>query len=424
MPNDQHTEERPMRRVPSSHPHDQQARPPGDGAHPKKGRYGRFLLIVLGLAIFLAVLALLGILNVFHNRHEQADTAKAVQAGAMTVQVVKPTRTPPSFSFSLPGSAEALNTATLYARVNGYLKARLVDIGDHVEAGQLLAVIDAPDLDAQLNQTRAQLEQNRAAQGIAQVTYDREKRLLEQKVVSKQEYDQAEATFNQAVANVRAAEASVQNLSAQQGFEKITAPFTGVITTRFLDDGALIASGGTTTTPAIYTLAQSDVLRVFIYVPQSYVANLRVGQDVGITAADYPQKIFKGRLTRMADSLDPTARTERVEIQLPSEGGKLLPGMYLSAKFQVEQDEPALMVPANTVDIRREGPRVAVMTADGTVKYGPVKLGRDFGATIEIVEGLSGDESLVVNPTTDLVDGMKVQIGQDAHAGSATGPSQ
>ena len=412
-----------MRRVPPAHPPDQQSRTRGNRENPKKGKYGWFLLIVLGLAILLAVLALLGILNLFHNRRQQADTAKAVQAGAVTVQVVKPTRSPPDFSFSLPGSAEALSTATLYARVNGYLKSRLVDIGDRVEAGQLLAVIDAPDLDAQLNQTRAQLDQFRAAQGIAQVTYDREKRLLEQKVVSKQEYDQAEATFNQAVANVKAAEASVQNLAAQQGFEKITAPFTGVITTRFLDDGALIASGGTTTSPAIYTLVQSDILRVFIYVPQSYVANLNVGQEVAITAADYPQKIFKGRVTRVADSLDPAARTERVEIQLPSEGGKLLPGMYLSARFQVQQDEPALVVPANAVDIRREGPRVAVVSADGTVKYRPVKLGRDFGITIEIVEGLSGDESLVVNPNTDLVDGMKVQVGQDPHGGPANGPT-
>ena len=413
-----------MRRVAGSHPPEPEPPSPGGPPHPKKGKYGWFLLIILGLAIFLAALALLGIRHLFSNRREQADTARAVQAGATTVQVVKPTRSPPSFDFHLPGSAEALNTATLFARVNGYLKARLVDIGDHVEKDQLLAVIDAPDVDAQLNQTRAQLDQYRAAQGIAQVTYDREKRLLEQKVVSRQEYDQSEATFNQAVANVKAAEASVQNLIAQQGFERITAPFAGVITTRYLDDGALIASGGTTTSPAIYTLVQSDVLRVFISVPQSYVPNLSVGQEVAVSSMDYPQKIFKGRLTRMADSLDPIARTERVEIQLPSEGGKLLPGMYLSIRFQVQQDEPALVVPANTVDIRREGPRVAVVNPDGTVKYRPVKLGRDLGKTLEIVEGLSGDESLVVNPTTDIVDGMKVEVAKDAKAGPATRPTQ
>ena len=414
---DNHTEERPMRRVAVSRPHDDEQKPAAGQNQPKRGKYGRFLLLILALAIFLAALAALGVKNLFSNRREQADTAKAVQAGAVTVQVVKPTRSPPSFNFSLPGSAEALNTATLYARVNGYLKSRLVDIGDHVEAGQLLAVIDAPDLDAQLNQTRASLDQFRAALGIAQVTFDREKRLLEQKVVAKQEYDQSEATYNQAVANVKSAEASVQNLAAQQGFEKITAPFTGVITARFLDDGALITSGSGTTAPSIYTLVQLDILRVFIYVPQSYVANLAVGQDVAVTAVDFPQQVFKGRLTRMAESLDPTARTERVEVDIPSEGGKLLPGMYLTIRFQVQQDEPALMVPANTVDIRREGPRVALMTADGILKYRSVKLGRDFGKTIEIVDGLTGSESLVVNPNTDLVDGMKVEVAQDNRNG-------
>ena len=416
---DHHTEERPMRRVPAarSHDYDGHDEPPAQNDHPKKGKYGWFLLLVLGLVLFLAVLAFFGIKNFFSNRHEQAETGKAVQAGAVTVQVVKPTRSPPSFDFSLPGSAEALNTATLYARVNGYLKSRLVDIGDRVEAGQLLAVIDAPELDAQLNQTRAQLDQFRAAQGIAQVTFEREQRLLAQKVVSKQEYDQSEAAFNQAVANVKSAEASVQNLTAQQGFERITAPFTGVITTRYLDDGALISSGGGTTAPSLYTLVQADTLRVFINVPQSYVANLSVGQETSVSAADFPQKVFKGRLTRMAESLDPASRTERVEIQIPSEGGKLLPGMYLTIRFQVQQDEPALMVPSNTVDIRREGPRVAVMAADKTLKYQKVKLGRDFGKNIEIVEGLTGNETLVVNPSTDLVEGMKVEVAQDNHNG-------
>ena len=419
-----------MRRVAVSRSHGEAHKesPSGNPPPKKKGKYGWFFLIIVGLVIFLALLAIAGIKNLFSNRREQADTAKAVQAGAVTVQVVKPHESPPSFEFSLPGSAEALNTATLYARVNGYLKSRLVDIGDHVEAGQLLAVIAAPDLDAQLNQTRGQLEQFRAAQGIAQVTFDREKRLLEQKVVSKQEYDQSESTYNQAVANVKAAEASVQNLTAQQGFEKIVAPFTGVITTRYLDDGALITSGSGTTAPSIYTIVQSDILRVFIYVPQSYVANLNVGQEVAVTAADFPQNVFKGRLTRMADSLDPTARTERVEIDVPSEGGKLLPGMYLSIKFQVTQDQPALVVPANVVDIRREGPRVGVMAADGTLKYRPVKLGRDSGQTIEIVSGLTGNESLVVNPSTDLVDGMKLEVAKDDRShpapGGATGPSQ
>ena len=372
---------------------------------------------MLGLVTVLAILAAFGITGAIGRHRERDKTSQSVEAGAMTVRVTKPSKSPPVFDFSLPGSSEPLTTATLYARVNGYLKARYVDIGDRVEAGQLLAEIDAPDLDAQLNASRAQLEQTRAAAGIAKVTFDREQRLLDQKVVSKQEYDQSQAAYDQAVANVKTAEANVQNLSVQQGFEKITAPFTGVVTTRFLDAGALIASGSTTTTPSIFTLSQLDVLRIFIYVPQAYAPNVQTGQDVEVTLPEYPQKVFKGKVTRTADALDPTARTERVEIQLPSEQGRLLPGMYLTVRFKVQQAEPALIAPANTVDIRREGPKVAVVDDEQKVHYRDVKLGRDFGKTIEIVSGLQGNESLVINPTTDLIDGAKVDVAQDDKKG-------
>lgn len=430
---DDHRNERPSRRISTAHP---TARRPLDGpaaagnnprpAEPKKGRWKWFSLIVVGVLILLGILAFFAISHAIHNRHEREDTAKAVQAGAATVQVVKPSRSPATFEFSLPGAAEALSTATLYARINGYLKQRLVDIGDRVETGQLLAVIDAPDIDAQLTQARAQLQQARAAKDIAQVTFNREKELLQQKVVSKQEYDQSEATLNQAFANVQAGEANVQNLTAQQGFERITAPFTGVITARFLDSGALIAGGGGSTAPSIYTEVQSDVLRVFIYVPQAYVTNINVGQEVEVTVNEFPQNVFKGKVTRTAGGLDPTARTMRTEIQLPSENGKLLPGMYLSTKFRVEQPEPALVVPANTLDIRREGPRVAVVDGQNKLRYRQVKLGRDFGKNLEIVDGLKGSENLVVNPTTDLLEGESVELAKEGQpsAGSATGSSQ
>ena len=384
---------------------------------PKQSGRGWFFVIIVGLAIGLGILLIFGVKSQLDKSHERDATAKAVQEGAITVQVIKPAKTPPVFDFSLPGSAEALTTATLYARVNGYLTQRLVDIGDHVEEGQLLAEISAPDLDAQLRQSRAQLVQNRAASAIAQVTFEREKELLAQKVVAKQEYDTSEANFDQAAANVQAAESNVANLTAQQGFEKIVAPFTGVITERFLNTGALIAAGGGGPV-SIYTEVQSDVLRVYIYVPQAYTANISVGQDVEVTAPQYPQKVFKGKVTRMADALDPTARTMRVEIQLPSEAGKLTPGMYLTIRFQVEQAEPALVVPAETLDIRAEGPRVAVLTAGSRVNYQPVKLGRDFGKTIEILSGLRGDETIVENPTTDLIQGEKVEVAKNPPNGS------
>ncbi len=406
-------------RAPEAAPPQTSKAAPDQHREGQSGGRGWFFIISIGLAVFLAILLVISLISLHGKGKERDQTSQAEANGSHTVRVVKPTKSPASFDFSLPGAAEALTSATLYARVNGYLKTRLVDIGDRVHAGQLLAVIDAPDLDAQLNQSKAQLEQNKAALGIADVTYQREKRLLEQKVVSQQEHDQALATFNQAQANVKAAEASVQNLSATQGFERITAPFDGVITARFIDEGALLSIGGTSTAPSIFTLSQVDVLRVFIYVPQEYVANVAPEQPVEVTAVEFPEKVFRGLVTRIADALDPVARTERVEIQLPSEGGKLLPGMYLSIRFRVEQAEPALLVPANTVDIRREGPRVAVVGPNQKIEYRQVKLGRDFGLTLEILSGLQVDENLVVNPTTDLVNGEHVEVAQPDNKGPA-----
>lgn len=375
----------------------------------KKGGAGAFWWICLGILVAAALLAALGIYHLRGKGRERQQTGEAVQAGAKVVRAVKPTKSPPGFEFSLPGSAEALTTATLYARVNGYLKARTADIGDRVEEGQLLAVIDAPDIDAQLSQSRAQLDQNRAAADIARVTFERQKRLVDQRVVSRQDYDQAEANNHQAFANVKASEAAVQNLTVQQNFTRIVAPFAGVVTTRYLNDGALISDGGGTAAPSIFTVAQIDTLRVFINVPQAYAPSVKPGQEVGITLPEYPNRTFKGRVTRTANALDATARTERVEIQLPSEDGALLPGMFLSVKFRVEQATPALIVPADTVEIRKEGPRVAVVQ-EGKIAYRNVVLGRDFGKTIEVVKGVTEADALVVNPTPELVEGLPVTI--------------
>lgn len=386
------------------------ADPPADQPKAKRGGSGRFWLIALVLAAVLGLLFVVGVLPRRARARERQQTGAAQQSGARTVQVTRPQKSPATFEFSLPGNAQALQEATLYARTNGYLRERLADIGDRVAAGQLLARIEAPEVDAQLNQARAAAEQSRAAFGIAKVTLDRQRKLLSDKVTSQQEFDQNDAGFRQAEANLKAAEAAVQNLSAQQGFQKITAPFAGVITERDLDIGALINIGANASAPSLFKLAQTDVLRIYIAVPQSYSASVQPGQEVQLTAPQYPKEVFKGKITRTADALDPVARTERVEIQLPSENGKLLPGMYLTVRFVVAQAEPALLVPASTLDIRREGPRVATVTPEKKVAYKTVTLGRDFGANAEVVAGLTDNEQLVINPTTDLLDGEAVEI--------------
>lgn len=393
----------PTRRVPRS---------AADGkSHPPRGN-GFFWLICLGLVVVAALLALLGVYHQHGKSENRQQTGQAVQSGAKLVRAVKPTKSPSAFEFTLPGSAEALTTATLYARVNGYLKARYADIGDRVQEGQLLAEIDAPEIEAQLSQTRAQLEQNRAAADIVKVTFERQQRLADQKVVSRQDYDQAEANYHQASANVKASEAAVQNLSVQQNFTRIVAPFTGVVTTRYINDGALISSGSGTAALSLFTVAQIDTLRVFVFVPQTYAASIRPGQEAAITLPEYPGRLFKGKVTRTADSLDATARTERVEIQLPSENGALLPGMYVSVKLRVEQSTPVLIVPADTVDIRKEGPRVAVVK-DNKIAYRAITLGRDLGKTVEVAAGVTEADQLVINPTPELIEGAEVTIARE-----------
>ena len=250
---------------------------------------GRFVVLALATLVAVAGPLILGLLPRFHDAAERGQTADAIRLAAKKVQVVRPKAAPPEFDFSLPGAAEALTQATLYARINGYLKQRLVDIGDRVEAGQLLAVIDAPDIDTQLNQAMAELARSRAALAIARLNYDREKRLLQTRVVSQQEYDQNENIFNEATATLKANEANVQNLMAQQGFERITAPFAGTITARFVDVGALLAVGNSTTfSPTLFTISRTDILRVFGYVPQTYVSSVQPGQKVDVLAPLVP----------------------------------------------------------------------------------------------------------------------------------------
>jgi RND family efflux transporter MFP subunit len=382
-----------------------QPKPPArDERHP-----GRFLVLALAILVVATGLLIVGLLPRFHDKVERSQTADAMRSAAEKVQVVRPKEAPSEFEFSLPGAAEALTQATLYARINGYLKQRLVDIGDHVEAGQLLAVIDAPDIDTQLNQAIAELARSRAALVIAGLNYDREKHLLQTRVVSQQEYDQNQDIFNEATANVKANEANVQNLMAQQGFERITAPFTGTITARFVDVGALLAVGNSTTTsPTLFTISKTDILRVFAYVPQTYVSSVQPRQNVEVLAPEYPQRVFKGKVTRVADALDPSSGTERVEVQLPSEGGALKAGMYLTLRFHVRTAEPVLIVPASTLDIGRDGTRVATLLADHRIAFKTITIGRDFGTTVEITAGLTSDDLLVDNPSMELVEGAKV----------------
>jgi RND family efflux transporter MFP subunit len=331
---------------------------------------GHVLLAGFALIVGLASVMAIGTIPRLQDKRAREKTAEAVRAGSRIVRVVRPTRAPSSFNFSLPGSTQALTQATLYAQINGYLKERFVDIGDHVEAGQLLAVIAAPEIDAQVNQARAQLEQYRAALWIAKDKYERQKQLLKGAVISQQDFDEHAADYNQAVANVDAAEANLQNLLAQQSFERITAPFKGTINARYTDVGAFLATGtSTSSSPSLFVLSKADILRVFISMPQIYTSNVHPGMRVDITLPEFPAETFPGTVTRMAEALDSSSRTEQVEIQLGSQNGKILPGKYLNVRFVVLQAEPSLVVPASTLVIRDEDVRIATVTPDRRVVY-------------------------------------------------------
>lgn len=372
------------------------------------------LKIVRWVVIGLVALFLLNLAFSIQNKIRQRRALDASLIAGRTVKVARPELSEKTFTIQLPGTTQAFNQATLYARTNGYLKVRNVDIGDKVKGGQILAVIEAPDLDAQLIQAKAQVEQNRAALALAKVTFVRQKELLQTKVISKQDYDQAEATYNQSIANLDAALANVANLQAQTSFEQIVAPFNGTITARYLDIGALISIGtSTTSSPSIFQIANTDVLRVFMYVPQAYVNDLKLGDSVKLIVPEYPQEQFTGKITRYADALDPSARTEQVEVDISNEDGRLKPGMYLNAVFTVGQQIPAYLVPSAVLRIDARGIRIATVQPNRRIQFVTVVLGRDFGKNIEVLDGLKGNEEMVINPNADLRNGELANVMSD-----------
>jgi RND family efflux transporter MFP subunit len=294
-----------------------------------------------------------------------------------------------------------------------------VDIGDRVKAGQLLAEIDAPDVDAELVQAKASVGQAKAnvvkAEDdleLARTTFERYKGFGKGGGVSQQEIDEKRAAYTQAQsaleafkASVAAAEATVQRLAALQGFEKVYAPFAGVVTARNMDVGALVSAGQTV---PLFRIADTDVLRVYVNVPQSYVQSVRPGQKVGLAVRNYPGKEFEGVVARTAGALDPATRTLRYEVDVPNKEGVLLAGMYGEVRIKAKQDEPPMVVPTSAVVFDSGGTKVWVVE-EGKVHPKRVDVGRDFGTEIEVSSGLSGKEQVVTNPGERLADGVEVE---------------
>jgi RND family efflux transporter MFP subunit len=356
------------------------------------------------------------------------------QADSLPVVTITPvTRSASTDSLVLPGNIQAVTEAPILARANGYIKKRIADIGDRVTAGQVLAEIEAPELDQQIRQAKAAVEQADAAEqqadaslqqarsneNLAHVTYDRFSKLADKGVISKQDNDtyrlqwaaqqsnvQAlEKAVNAAKSNSSALEANVARLNDLLDYLTVRAPFAGVITLRNVDTGVLVTEGNT----LLYRIAQTGRLRTYLNLPQIDADSVHVGQKATLIVPDLAGRKFIGTVTRTSNSLDPTTRTLLTEVQVANTGGILMPGMYTQVDLAVPRKDPPLVVPGDTLVVRSNGPQVAVVAADGTVHFQLVQLGRDFGDRLEVLSGVHEGDQLVVNPSDSIREGAKVK---------------
>lgn len=372
----------------------------------------RLLAAAVCVAACLAVLVGYGI---YSRAHAEAALARTTEADAVLhVRTVQPKLGTPSEELVLPGNIEAYNDTPIYARTNGYLKRWYVDIGAHVKAGQLLAEIETPEVDQQLRQARAQLATAQADSRLAKSTAERWKNLRKTDSVSPQEAEEKSGDMESKVALEDAAHANVRRLEELQGFKKIYAPFSGVITARNVDIGDLINAGSTGTAKELFHLAAVQQMRVYLQVPQVNVHAAMPGAEVELALPETPGKRITAHITRTSNAIDPSARTLRVEVDIPNTQGTLAPGEYVQIHLKLPRPANALIVPVNGVLFRSEGITAAVVRGDH-VELQTITIGRDFGDELEVTSGLTANDRVVINPPDSLVSGQKVQI---AHAGA------
>src|SRR5882724_5201141 len=418
-------------------------------------------LIGLGL---LAGLVVIGVVPRVRQSAELVAASTARDAGLVSVGVAPPRRAEGPIDLVLPSNVQAIEETAIYSRTSGYVRERYVDIGDRVAAGKALAQIDTPELDqelsqaraalaqtrsglaqarasftqaqANLNQARARLEQSKANETFASVTADRFSKLERDELIAHQDADEKrtahaaarattavsqanveamqanlgalEASVDAARASVAASEANVQRLMALQSFQRVEAPFAGIITARGIDRGALITSGSGSGANLLFRIAHVENLRIFVNVPQTFVRSIVPGQEVRVLVPEYPQRAFVGKIASTAGALDSASRTLLTEVRLRNDDHALMPGMYAQVKFSLVPTEAVWIVPAPALIARSAGSQVVDVRRDGTVHYLGVQLGRDRGQSVEIVAGLSGSERLVVSPPDGLKEGMRV----------------
>jgi RND family efflux transporter MFP subunit len=367
----------------------------------------------LSLAIALIVVAALLVSSILYRVTARTTLkAETAQVALTAVSVVSPKQRTPADEIILPGNVQPFITSPIYSRTNGYLKKWYVDIGAHVKQGQLLAVIETPEVDQQLQQARSNLTTAQANLELATITKTRYEGLLKTNAVSKQDVDNAVGTYNANKAIVEADQAAVEQYTALVSFEKIYAPFDGVVTARNTDIGDLINSGSAGGVKTdLFHIAQPGKLRVYVNVPEQYSQGIKVGMTADLSLAEFPGRRFVGKLVRTADAITVTTRTLLIEIDVDNPAGTLLTGSYAEVHLAVPTQASAFLLPANTLLFRSEGLRVGIVQ-DGKVVLTAVTPGHDFGDQIEIVSGLKPDDQVILNPPDSLVTGQHVQIVQ------------
>ena len=369
--------------------------------------------ILIGAVLLVLITA--GVVT-FLNRKSEADAlAKETEAISVpTVAVVQPQTEAGNDELVLPGNLQAFEESPIFARTNGYLLRWYKDIGSKIQKGELLAAIDTPEVDQELSQARASREQVKSALGLAKISADRWANLRKSDSVSQQEADQQASGYQQALANLAAADANVRRLEQLESFKNVFAPFSGVLTRRNVDPGALINSGAGVAGKELFDIARVDPLRVYVSAPQAYAPSMKVGVKAVVTLQEFPGQKFLGTIARTADAIDPATRTLNTEVDVANKDGKLLPGSFGQVHFAIGTSVLRITIPVNAMLFRAEGAQVAVVDKDGKVHLRPINIGRDFGATLEVLSGLEVSDQVIINPSDSLEEGQQVHVAKNA----------
>ncbi len=386
-----------------------ESKKPGDYEPEESVRRKRSLFLVFFAMV--VALCLVGALRMFQRHIQFQALAKDTEALSVpTVAVIHPLAEIRTEDLVLPGTLQAYVESPIYARTNGYLKKWYHDIGARVRKGELLAEIDTPEVDQQLMQAKADLVTAQANMHLSQITATRYNGLLKTDAVARQEVDNANGDLEAKQAIVKSSEANVRRLEETKSFQRIYAPFTGVITRRNVDTGTLVNAGNGGASQQLFFLAQTDPIRIFANVPETYAPSIHQGLGAYVQLTQFPGRRFEGQVVRTAEAIDPAMRTLPTEVDVPNASGQLLPGGYGEVHLQIQVERPRMQIPVNALLFRSEGLRAVVVDPDHRIRLQTLNIGRDYGTSLEVLDGLNPDDWIVLNPPDSIEPGEEVHV--------------